>query len=128
MKMHLEQPDNVYRILSYSDTHIQINEAHYHRSLVVMPDWLLDEWSAASVEALSAKALAPVIAQEPEILLLGTGPRQHFPDRALIRELLQKGAGVEIMDTPSACRTYNILMSEGRRVAAALIMAGTSPD
>jgi uncharacterized protein len=60
---------------------------------------------------------------EPEIVLLGTGGRQRFPRPSLLRSLLARGVGVEIMDTAAACRTYNIIMLEGRRVAAALLLA-----
>ena len=65
-----------------------------------------------------------MIAQlEPEIALLGTGDRQRFPHPRLIQALMARGIGVEVMDTSAACRTYNIVMLEGRRVAAALLLA-----
>ena len=76
----------------------------------------------ARLQALSDDHLAAVHELEPEVVLLGTGARQTFPDRELMLGLLQAGIGLEIMDTASACRTYNVLMSEGRRVVAALII------
>jgi uncharacterized protein len=59
---------------------------------------------------------------EPEIVLLGTGRRQQFPHPRLTQALLEQGVGVEVMDTAAACRTYNVIMLEGRRVAAALLL------
>ena len=72
--------------------------------------------SAKIMTAVGKRALMP------EIVLLGTGDRQRFPRPKLTRALLARGVGVEVMDTSAACRTYNIIMMEDRRVAAALLM------
>ncbi len=122
MQISLDSTEGVYRILGYADGKIQINDQHYQRSLLVMPDTLVDDWGPDSVKTLQSEHLQAVRSLEPEVVLLGTGHHQVFPERALMRELLTAGVGLEIMDTASACRTYNILMGEGRRVVAALII------
>lgn len=122
MKVSQDAPEGVYRIISYSDSEIQINDARYRQSLLLMPDHLDAGWSPTSVDTLRQEHLAPIQALEPEVLLLGTGTQQQFPARDLMLTLIQAGIGLEVMDTASACRTYNLLMAEGRRVLAALII------
>ena len=124
MKMSLDGAEGVYRILGYSNGEIRINDQRHGESLLVSPDTLVTEWGPASMEALTRTHLDSALELNPEVILLGTGSTQVFPDRELMRSLLQSGIGLEIMDTASACRTYNILMSEGRRVVAALILDG----
>jgi len=125
MKVSQDAPEGVYRIIGYSDSEIHINHEHYRQSLLLMPDHLDTQWGATSIDALCQAHLAPIQALEPEVLLLGTGAQQQFPARELMLTLIQAGIGLEVMDTASACRTYNLLMAEGRRVLAALII---SPD
>ena len=81
-----------------------------------------EDWQIASVAALDAAAAIYLINLAPEILLLGTGARQSFPATAVLREFARAQIGVETMDTAAACRTYNILMAEGRNVVAAIIV------
>ena len=78
------------------------------------------EW--LSFDALAEADMAAIAALECPIVLLGTGLRQRFPSPALLRPLIERRIGVEVMDSHAACRTYNILMAEGRDVAAALIV------
>lgn len=109
-------------ITGYAPDHVAVNGVRYAHSLILRPDRLLPSWPVADIHALSLEALAWVHANPPEILLLGTGQRQAFPERALWRELRGQPWGLEIMDTAAACRTYNLIMAEGRMVAAALIV------
>ncbi len=95
-------------------------------SLIIHPDGLIRDWRPCSVKDLNEGNFAPLAGLEREILLLGTGQRLCWPDPVLLSRLQQQGVGVEVMDTPAACRTYNILMSDQRRVAAALILAETT--
>ncbi|EAR21531.1 Mth938-like domain-containing protein [Nitrococcus mobilis] len=123
MKMILENGDvKAYRIKSYEPGRVTINEWVLETSAVVAPDKLLRGWPPRHFEELEPMHIDAIIELAPEIVLLGTGPQQHFPPRNIMLSLLERGIGLEIMDTPSACRTYNILMSEGRRVVAALII------
>jgi uncharacterized protein len=71
---------------------------------------------------LRSEHLEPALAMGPQVVIIGTGQRQQFPDPAVYFALLEQGIGVEIMDTGAACRTYNILAGEGRRVVAALML------
>ncbi|MEX0430517.1 Mth938-like domain-containing protein [Spiribacter insolitus] len=122
MKMSLDGAEGAYHIQGYADGEIRINDVRHTESLLVTLDTLVTEWGPDSLQALNEAHLTSVHELEPEVVLLGTGAQQTFPDRELILGLLQAGIGLEIMDTASACRTYNVLMSEGRRVVAALII------
>lgn len=123
MKMILENGDAAaYRIRGYEPGRVTINDRVIETSTIVTPDKLYADWPPSRFEQLEIEHITAVIELSPEIVLLGTGQRQHFPARNIMLSLLERGIGLEVMDTGSACRTYNILMSEGRRVAAALII------
>jgi len=91
------------------------------RSFIISPKQLIEDWAPRQLDELLAEHLEEVIALEPEVVLLGTGERLDFPDVAILAELTSRQIGVEVMDTAAACRTYNILMNEGRKVVAGLI-------
>jgi uncharacterized protein len=122
MKLHLVQAEGRHLITGYGPGWVRINETHHTTSLILMPDRLLTGWPVAGFEELSAVALQTVLDLQPEILLLGTGARLRFPAAALLQPLVDAHIAHEVMDTAAACRTYNILMAEGRAVAAALII------
>jgi len=109
-------------VTGYGEGWIEVNRARHRASLVVSADRLVTDWPATSVEALAPDHLAAIVEMRPEIVLLGSGAAFRFPEPALLAPLYKAGIGVEIMDTPAACRTYNILMGEGRNVVAALIV------
>jgi uncharacterized protein len=90
-------------------------------SIVVAPDAAVQAWTAASFDSLSDSDFAALLNLSPELVLLGTGTRQRFPHPRLTRALTEARIGIEVMNTAAACRTYNILMSEGRRVVAAFL-------
>ncbi len=92
-------------------------------SLVITPDRLLRNWPPGCLEQLTAEHLEMVARLEPELVLLGVGRRLRFPDPRLMAPFVRRNMGVEYMDTPAACRTYNLLAAEGRRVAAAILIA-----
>ncbi len=83
---------------------------------------MLDDWQASVIEELTEEDFKPLIASAPELILLGTGSRPIIPPRELVFSLARQGIGLEAMDTAAACRTFNILISEGRRVAAVMIV------
>ena len=97
-----------------------INGQRHHHSLIVAPDRLI-EWDVASFDVLREEHFAALAALEPEIVLLGTGVRLRFPHPRLTQALTAARIGFEVMDLKAACRTYNILVSEDRRVTAALL-------
>jgi uncharacterized protein len=122
MQISMDSPDGAYRILGYDNGVVRINDGAYNVSLVVAPQTLVTEWGPRAVDELTNHHMGRIRELDPEVVLLGTGAVQQFPGRELMRDFLQAGVGMEVMDTASACRTYNLLMSEGRRVAAALII------
>lgn len=93
-----------------------------NRSAIILPKLLFKEWPPQNVAELTRADIEQLAALRPELVLIGTGKRLHWPDRALLTPLMEAGIGYEIMDTAAACRTYNILSYEGRVVAAALMM------
>ncbi|MDN5848957.1 MAG: Mth938-like domain-containing protein [Nitrococcus sp.] len=123
MKMILENSDAAaYWITNYAPGRISINGQVIETSVIVTPDRLLCDWSPGHFEDLDRTHMDPIIELAPDVVLLGTGQRQHFPSRDIMLSLLERDIGLEVMDTHSACRTYNILTHEGRRVVAALII------
>jgi uncharacterized protein len=92
------------------------------RSFLLAPDRLVEHWPVDDARRLDDAAMAAIAALEPEVVLLGTGPSQVFPPPATRAALLRRGIGIEAMNNPAACRTYNLLASEGRRVVAAIIL------
>ena len=122
MRFNLDIDTQRYYIKSYGPGWINVNDQEIRRSAIVSPELLVIDWAPqtfADLEEIHFEALLPL---EPEIVLLGTGNRQRFPRPALTRSLLAHRVGVEVMDTSAACRTYNVIMLEGRRVAAALLL------
>jgi len=121
MKLHLSRSANTYLISGYGSDHILINGIRHESSLIVLPDEVITGW-VNQLEQLSAQHFDSVTLRAPEIILLGSGRKLRFPSPALYAGLIKAHIGIEVMDTPAACRTYNILAAEGRRVAAALIL------
>ncbi len=121
MKLHLEQHGVQNTVTGYGDGYIEINRQRYEVSLVLLPDRIAPDWVCGGFAALTEADLRRLLDFRPELVLLGTGARQRFPQPALLRPLIEARIGFEVMDLQAACRTYNILMGEGRRVAAALL-------
>jgi uncharacterized protein len=122
MRFAEDSTDAQYLIRAYAPGRITVNEDALTRSLIVSAERLIRDWPPQGFEELTASHLHAVIELRPEILLLGTGAQLRFPHPSLLAELHNQGIGIEVMDTAAACRTYNILVSEGRRVVAALLM------
>jgi len=122
MKLHLDRGTATYRIAGYGRGYITVNEERLSGSALVMPERLVRDWPPQHIAELTAAHMSELLSYEPEIVLLGTGARQRFPEGELLEPLAERGVGVEVMDTAAACRTYNILMSEDRVVVAALLV------
>lgn len=122
MKLSLDDNSARYTIRAYGPGHVVINEETIRASVVVLPERLLRDWPPATFEELTAEHIERLLALEPEIILLGTGGRMHFPHPRTLAAAAAQGVGLEVMDTAAACRTYNILAAESRNVAAALLM------
>jgi len=123
VKLHLSRNPALNTVTSYGPGYVVINAVRYEQSLVVLPDRVVPDWNVPKLDALASQDIVRIAALKPELVLLGTGGRLHFPDPGLLACLGAAGIGTEVMDTAAACRTYNILAAEGRRVAAALIIA-----
>ncbi len=127
MKLHEDKVTGRNAFTGYGPGYVLINGERHETSVLVVPD-TIKVWDVVDVASLDETEVVRLAALEAEVLLIGTGPRLQFPALNLLRMLAQAGIGAEIMDTPAACRTYNILMGEGRKVAAALILpAGGRP-
>jgi uncharacterized protein len=122
VKLHVSGPGSRNAITGYGDGYVTVNGQRHESSLIVTPERLLP-WDVQGFDALSPEHFSSLKDLQAEILLLGTGPRQRFPHPRLIAPLAQAGIGLEVMDLKAACRTYNILVAEERRVAAALLFA-----
>ena len=125
MQINLERPDtaNIVRQLETDagGFRIIVGENSYGESVIITPQ-TLDLWGVAAVSEMTLEHFNQAALLCAEVVLLGTGGKLVFPAASLYRVLLDQGIGVEVMDTPAACRTYNILAGDGRRVAAALIL------
>lgn len=106
----------------YGAGYVEVNRVRHVASLVVSGDRVVTDWPARSIEELTADHFAAILELSPEIVLLGSGSTFRFPDPSRLAPLRDARVGVEVMDTPAACRTYNILLGEGRNVVAALIV------
>lgn len=116
------RPEDRQVIQSYGEGRFRVSNATYEGAVLILPDRTVP-WPADAIAGLAAADFAAILAVRPpvEILLLGCGKRAEMPPAALRRELRQAGIVMEVMDTGGACRTYNVLLAEGRRVAAALL-------
>jgi uncharacterized protein len=123
MKLHASVTAGLMSITAYDAGFIAVNGRRLTKSFLLTPQRLIEEWSPMDFEALSENDFSAIADIGAPIVLLGTGARQRFPAPALLRPLIERRIGVEVMDTHAACRTYNILMAEGRDVAAALLIA-----
>ena len=125
MKMALDSAANVNVITGYGSGEVRIREQAFTRSLLVLPQRLIPGWEPLDVGQLRGAHFNPLLEASPEVVILGTGDTQVFPEPAVFMTLMDMGIGFEVMDNGAACRTYNILVTEDRKVALALILPGT---
>ncbi len=120
MKLHASGPNSANTITGYGDDYVMVNGQRHESSLVVLPERIVP-WPAEGFDTLSPENFAFLKTLDVEIVLLGTGARQRFTHPLLTSALTSSGVGVDVMDLKAACRTYNILVAEERKVAAALL-------
>jgi uncharacterized protein len=124
MKLQLAQPEGWNVFTAYGDAYVEVNATRYADSIVVLQNRVIEGWTQARSESGSL-ALADfefLAALDAEVVLLGSGPTQRFPRLELLLPFMRTRKGFEAMDNHAACRSYNLLVSEGRKVAAALIL------
>jgi uncharacterized protein len=122
MKFHLTKAAGRNLFTGYGAGYVAINDQRFEHPVLVSPEGEVARWDAEGFEALTPAHFEALLARKPEIVLLGTGDTLRFPRPDVIRPLAQARVGFEAMDTKAACRTYNILMSEGRQVLAAILI------
>ena len=122
MKLHASTTKQYQTVTGYDDSGVEINAAPFRHSLIVMPETPPRAWDVSRFEDLTEAHFAQIEADLPDVVILGTGERQRFVHPGLIAGLAARRIGVECMDSKAACRTYNILMGEGRKVTLALIL------
>ena len=122
MKFALDQNDGGYTISGYETGKIRIRGQVYEHSLLVMANQLQTDWAPANVGELTSRHIREIVALQPTLVILGTGERQMFPDPRVFIPLMDAGIGYEVMDTAAACRTYNVLLSEGRKALGAFLL------
>ena len=121
MEFLLDKGSGDYRIKSYYQGIFTVNEITYSTSIIVMPDLIISPWGPTSLRSLQASDFDKLLDLKPQVVLLGTGQQLQFPKPSFFSLFAKQEIGLEVMDTQAACRTYAVLMSEGRKVAAALL-------
>jgi uncharacterized protein len=122
LKLHLSGSAGQNMFTGYGDGYVIVNQARYEQNLIVLPDRIIEQWEVSSFDQLAAENFDFLLSLQPEMVLFGTGKTLRFPHPRLTRSLVESGVGIEVMDTNAACRTFNILTAEERRVAAALLL------
>lgn len=122
MKLHLNTPDGINTISGHGPGFVMVNNSRIETASIVMPEQLISPWEVSDPSVVVLADFATVLALKPELVIFGAGKAFRFPDPRIMAAFSQARIGFEVMDTPAACRTYNILSSEGRIVAAALLI------
>ncbi|MFZ2540195.1 MAG: Mth938-like domain-containing protein [Gallionella sp.] len=122
MKLHLSNLGDTKLFTAHGSDHVMVNGERYGHSIVVLAAEVRSDWAVEEFDALSTEHFDYFLSLKPDVLILGTGAQQRFPHPRLYRSLTDAGIGVECMDTPAACRTYNILVAEDRKVIAAILI------
>lgn len=122
MKLHLHTSEQQYQINGVDSDAVTINRQRHEQAVIVSEQALSTDWFQGAWEALDAQALSAILDFEPEVVLLGTGDKQRFIHPKHTQSFLSGNIAVECMTTAAACRTFNILSAEGRKVVAALLL------
>jgi len=122
MEFTRETASEANAILACTETEVRLRERTYQGSVIVTRGHVVDGWRPPAIDALTIGDFEALLALGPEVVLLGTGSRQHLPSLELYADFAARGIGLEVMDNRAACRTYNVLLGEFRDVAVALIL------
>lgn len=127
MKLNATATQQYQTVTGYDEYTVEINAQPFAFSLIVLPEVAPTAWPVASFDTLTLEHFAQIAAAEPDVVILGTGRKQRFVHPKLSAALTSRRVGIECMDNQAACRTYNILMAERRKVALALIIEAAAP-
>ena len=122
MKLQSDPHSGANTITGYGEGYVEINKTPYSHAVLLSSDGEIQEWDIKSFDGLSATDFSQMASLKPELIIIGTGKRQRFPKPELLKTLIDAKLGFEVMDSQAACRTYNILVGEGRQVLLALIV------
>ena len=122
MKLQKTVTAGLNSVTAYGPGYVAVNGHILDKSFILTPGQLVEDWSLTNIGELSEGQIDHFKALDCTIVLLGTGATQCFPDKKFLSAFLALGIGIEVMDSFAACRTYNILMAEGRTVALAVLM------
>ncbi len=122
MKLHLNTTAGINTITGHGDGYVAVNGRQLHTALIVTPTKLIESWGAQDVATLAMSDFTLLLEMQPELVVFGSGKLFRFPDQRIMVAFSQARIGFEVMDTPAACRTFNVLASEGRNAAAALLV------
>lgn len=123
MQLSHELPDYAYTLRAADGRSAKVNDRVLTRSFILAPSTLQEDWTPSNVATLTPDDLAPLLALQPEVILLGTGERQIFPSAAVLAAGLTRGVGIEVMTNAAAARTFNVLAGESRRVVAGFLIS-----
>ena len=124
MDLTQQAPGGLNHIQSVSEEEILIAGESHRQALVVTADRMIADWPVNAPEEIDRNHLELILELKPEVVLIGTGKRQRFLSPELLMTFYREGIGVEMMTTQAACRTFNVLIADNRRVAAALLPPG----
>lgn len=122
MQLHLERPDHEFFLRGADGTHALVNDRRLEASFVLTPHVLVEGWPVPDLSAMDLAGLEPLLALDPELVVLGGGATQVFPPAETMAACLSRGVGLEAMTNAAAARTFNVLASEGRRVVAGFVI------
>ncbi len=121
MKLHISNTAGLNIFTAYGEGYVSVNKEKQEKNLILLPESMIPEWTTNTFATLNEADMQVLLGLGTEIVLLGTGNRLRFPPGPLMRPFAPAGIGLEVMDMQAACRTFNILAAEGRKVAAAIL-------
>jgi len=121
MQLNLERPDYAWFLRGADGEQALVNDRRLRASFVIAPDTLIEDWPVFDAKSMAPADLEPLLALNPELLVLGTGAVQVFPPAAVMGACLSRGIGMEVMTNAAAARTFSVLAGEGRQIVAGFI-------
>jgi len=122
MQLSLNRPEEYLFIRNCRADAITVVDRELRASFILGAERAIENWPVRTVGELDETNIAAILELKPEVVLLGTGARIVFPAQAILAQFLQRGIGIEVMDNAAASRTFNVLVSEGRRAVAAFLL------
>lgn len=122
MDLSLDRPEGYLFVRRVEAHSVTLADRVLDNSFLLTPARVIENWPVAAATSLDASHVEALLALQPEVVILGTGPQQVFPSAAFMAGFLRHGVGVEVMGNAAAARTYNLLAGEDRRVVAGFIL------